>query len=198
MSNKLPDAAKHKLPGRPQQSDVSDRILKTALVILGAEGFRGMRIEDVAMAAATSKQAIYRRWSDKSELAAVAIEYSLQQANPTVPDTGNLVEDLIEVLSNTVKAIEGGGLGQAVAACIGEQHDPCLKAAVKRVDASRRLLMRAVFESGIARGDLPTDRDIETDIDMLLGMLYFRKLFRHQVVNRETVRLLVVQWAAGV
>src|SRR3569833_4284158 len=66
---------------------------------LASGGYGAFTIEGVAARANTSRPVVYRRWSDRAELATAAIAHH-GRANPVeVPDTGSLRGDLIDRLT---------------------------------------------------------------------------------------------------
>jgi AcrR family transcriptional regulator len=180
--------------GRPRDERLTATILEAVLARLASHGARGMRTEDIAAIAGTSKQALYRRWPDKAAMIAAAVRHSLQQGNPAPPNSGDLVRDLTIVLGNTIRQLAETPLAGAVAALVGERDDAELAAALSAVLEERRGLMEAVFASAVARGDLPPDRDIALDIDALLGTIYFRLLIRRLPVAVGDAPAIVAAW----
>jgi hypothetical protein len=86
-----------------------------------------------------------------------------------------------------------GPLGQALAGLASDMaQDAALASIIRReVLAPRRKSMREAFERARARGEVRDDFDVELVLDMLTGPFYFRTLFGHGPITRETTRLIV-------
>jgi len=78
--------------GRPRAAEVDKRILRTALLVFAAEGWRGFYLEAVAKAAGVGKSTIYLRWSTREELIVDAFDaHGYQWVDA---DSGDIREDL--------------------------------------------------------------------------------------------------------
>lgn len=163
LMNKLSAQTRVSGLGRPVDANLSDRILIETLRLLAESGFHAMRIEDVAAACGTSKQAVYRRWKSKSELAAESVRFALERANPHVPHSGDVRRDLTSVLANTYRAWQETPLGYAIRALMAERRDADLAECMRAADEARRTVMRAI----LGRSRAPAE--VELTIDLLLG-----------------------------
>ncbi|MBY0398568.1 MAG: TetR/AcrR family transcriptional regulator, partial [Thermoleophilia bacterium] len=67
--------------GRPRDADIDDRILDVTRRHLAAHGYEAMSVVAIAGDAGTTRQALYRRWPSKAELAIAAIA-ALAAADP--------------------------------------------------------------------------------------------------------------------
>ncbi|WP_206305940.1 TetR/AcrR family transcriptional regulator [Streptomyces sp. RFCAC02] len=76
---------------------LEDAILRAAAETLRESGVPGLTMEAVARRAGTNKNAIYRRWPNRVALG-VAAYRRLTADRTTVPDTGSLREDALELL----------------------------------------------------------------------------------------------------
>ena len=183
--------------GRPRDTRLTGAILDAVLAGLAADGVAGLRMEDIAAAAGTSKQALYRRWPGKPAMIAAAIHHALAAGNPAPPDTGDLARDLEIVLANTIRRLVETPLAGAIAALVGARDDAELAAALAAVLADRRVLMEAIFAAAAARGDVAPGRDVAIDIDALLGAIYYRLLIRRVPVMPADARAIVAAWHGG-
>lgn len=182
--------------GRPRAPDVTDRILAETLTLLAARGYHGLTIDEVAARCRTSKQAIYRRWTSKAALAAGAVEHALARANPSPPE-GPLALALEQALGAVADLLTRTPFGGAVNALIGVRGEPALVAALARVEADRRQLLLAVLARARSQNAYRIDRDPETDVDLLLGALYFRHSLRRLPVTGPFVAAVVASWIQG-
>lgn len=76
---------------------LEEAILRAAAEVLRESGVAGLTMDEVARRAGTNKNAIYRRWPNRVALG-VAAYRRLAAAAVTVPDTGSLREDALELL----------------------------------------------------------------------------------------------------
>ena len=58
--------------------------------------------------------------------------------------------------------------------------------------------MEHVLQRAQARGEIAADRDIDLDIDALLGIIYYRILVRRMPITSELAGECVSVWYAGV
>ncbi len=183
--------------GRPRATLVTDRLVMATLRLVAGRGYHGFTIDDLASECATSKQAIYRRWPSKPALVADAIALALAGINAE-PPPGDFYTSLTTALTNLTSLLMTTAFGRAVTALIGIYDVPELVDALTRVEAERRQLLIAIMMRGQAEGVVSPDRDIDLDVDTLLGAIYFRFSFRQRPVDRHFVDQLVRQWRAGV
>lgn len=90
---------------RRRGSELANAILDAAWQTMQTLGYAKLTMDDIAQAAHTNKNAIYRRWDTKLAVITDASKRALTQGDyisPLVfkePDTGSLRQDLIELLS---------------------------------------------------------------------------------------------------
>ncbi|GGQ00169.1 AcrR family transcriptional regulator [Actinomadura coerulea] len=77
---------------------LEEAILRAAAEVLRESGAGGLTMDEVARRAGTNKNAIYRRWPNRVALG-VAAYRRLADAEITVPDTGSLRDDALDLLS---------------------------------------------------------------------------------------------------
>lgn len=173
------------LAGRPQEERVTAALLEATLSELAEKGVGKTTIAAIAARAHTSKQAVYRRFSDKAALIAAAVEQALARANPSPPQRGSVAQDLRQCLANTVSALQETPLGGAIRALVPYREDPAFAAVLDEAEANRRLILRQIFIA------TPFEADMETRIDLLLGLIYFRLLLRSQPVEAGDIETAV-------
>jgi len=161
------------LVGRPRDDRLSTTLLRATLKELAEKGYEKTTIAAVAARAHTSKQAIYRRYRDKGALIAAAVEDALARGNPGPPQRGSVAEDLRQCLSVTVQVFQETALGGAIRALVPYRHMPELARVLEEAEENRRLVLRQIFIA------TPFEPDMETRIDLLLGLIYFRLLIRN-------------------
>ncbi|WP_405801452.1 TetR/AcrR family transcriptional regulator [Streptomyces sp. NBC_01506] len=82
---------------RRRGAALEEAILRAAADVLRESGVAGLTMDEVARRAGTNKNAIYRRWPNRVALG-VAVYRRSATAETTVPDTGSLREDALELL----------------------------------------------------------------------------------------------------
>ena len=60
-------------------------------------------VDAVAERAGTSRSVLYRRWADRTDLLEAALGLELRRDRVPAPDTGNLRDDMIELLRRYVR-----------------------------------------------------------------------------------------------
>jgi len=166
-------------PGRPRSEHARVAILRSALHLLGKNGFADLTIEDVAADASVGKATVYRWWPNKAALIADAFASSTKH-NLHYPDTGSLRTDMSQQMSQLVK-IFLSPRGRIVSAMLGGgQSDKDLITAFReRFLKPRRREAYATLQRGIRRGELRRDVDMDLILDSLYGPIYMRFLIRH-------------------
>src|SRR5229473_7595333 len=89
-------------PGRPRSEQARLAILRSALKLLGENGFSDLTIEDVAAHASVGKATVYRWWANKAALIADAFASSTTR-RLHFPDTGSLRTDMSQQMRQLIK-----------------------------------------------------------------------------------------------
>jgi AcrR family transcriptional regulator len=83
---------------RRRGEDLERAILAAAWDQLVEGGYGNFTIDAVAEAAGTSRSVLYRRWPDRDALITATLNFGLKRDRPAIPDTGNLRQDMLELL----------------------------------------------------------------------------------------------------
>lgn len=130
-----------------------------------------MSLAAIADAAGTTRQAIYRRWTSKVDVAVAAIE-SLPEAAPLVP-TGDHRADLVAELAAFRRGVLRAGGISMVGTMLQDATDRELRLTFRsRIVAPRRARIRAILEAAVDEGDLPSRTDVELAVASCTGTLY--------------------------
>jgi AcrR family transcriptional regulator len=165
--------------------------IAATLAELADVGYSALSVESVAKRAGVGKTTLYRRWGTREEL---VLEAMLERAGEriSVPDTGSLREDLLE-LAGTAAANaatpEVAAMARAVAA--ESPYDPRLAAANRRFWAERLTLDGAIIERAIERGEIESGIDPVRVIESVLGPIHLRLLLTGEVVDRPFLEGIV-------
>jgi AcrR family transcriptional regulator len=175
-----------------RSEEARQAVLEAADGLLSERGFAGVTIEGIAAAAGVAKQTIYRWWSSKTDILMDAL---LQDAAEelTPADHGDLREDLSEQLSRVAAFLTRSDAGAVGRALIGQaQHDPAFATDFRaRFLSEQRERDRLPFDRAIARGQIPASTDVPSDLDELLGPVYYRALVTGEPVGRQFTDRLV-------
>ncbi|MEO9529025.1 TetR/AcrR family transcriptional regulator [Roseibium sp.] len=167
--------------GRPLDLQVSDALREATLAVLSRNGYERTTVAAIAAHARTSKQAVYRRFQNKEELVAASVAHALLDATPGPPQRGSVAEDLRQCLAGMVGALQETSLGGALRALMPQREKTAIAAVLDEAEEGRRLLMRQIFIA------TPFEADMETRIDLLLGLVTFRLIVRGVRITDEDI-----------
>jgi AcrR family transcriptional regulator len=170
-------------PGRPRSEAARVAILRSALNLLGKNGFADFTIEHVAASANVGKATVYRWWPNKAALIADAFASSATR-RLHFPDTGSVFTDMSRQMRQLVKVFRSPR-GRVVSAILaGGQNDKELISAFReRFLWPRRQEAYATLWRGIRRGELRRNIDKDLLLDSLYGPIYMRFLIRHDSLS---------------
>ncbi|WP_291524694.1 TetR/AcrR family transcriptional regulator [Branchiibius sp. NY16-3462-2] len=176
--------------GRPPDEELTARILRTTVDIVFEVGYDQLRIEHVAKRVGCGKTAIYRRFPDKGELV-VAAAMSIMHLGD-IPDTGDVVEDLLQhtrinVENQNLTRLRDGSTN-AIAAALDPAVFPVLWDRFFRL---RRENGFRVIERAVERGQIAPDTDPDLLLDTLASITFYRSTVRGIGVKTEQYRWLV-------
>jgi len=185
-------------PGRPRSEEARQAILRSTLKILGQNGFSDLKIEQVADRAEVGKATVYRWWPNKGALIADAFASSTRR-KLRFPDTGSVFTDLSQQMRQLIKVFRSrrGRIVSAILAA-GQTDKDLLEAFRERFLWPRRREAYATLRSGIQRGELRKDIDLDLLLDSLYGPIYMRFLIRHDQLTPEFVDRLCAAVLRGV
>jgi AcrR family transcriptional regulator len=165
-------------------------VVAAVLNALRLGGYRSVTIDGIAQRVERARSSLYRRWPSKRHLVAYAVVSEMGD-NPAA-DTGSVRGDL-EAAVGTLLLAFVGPLGRSLAGLVADMaQDPVFASIIRRqVLARRRKSMREALERARLRGEVRHDFDVELVLDMLTGPFYFRTLFGHAPITRQTTRQVV-------
>ncbi len=158
-------------------------ILDACAELISQEGFAGVSIEAVAQRSGAAKTTIYRHWPSREALLIEAFGICAEAPHPS-PDTGSLRDDLIVVLKGLALKLNEGGWCSAVSSLAdAASRDRELERLHISTLADRRRPLTDILDRAIARGELPSNLDIEDAVALLAGPLFYRAMLARQSVN---------------
>jgi len=167
-----------KPPGRPRSQASHQAILQATLSLLGELGFEGMSIEAIAARAGVGKTTIYRRYTNKEELVADAIE-SIRQ-DVVIPNTGSLWSDIDELIENAAQISLNPLARQTVATIISSALSNTQFAQIywTKYLQPRRQAFAVVIERAKARNEISADLDPGLVFDAMSGIMLYSLVFQ--------------------
>jgi AcrR family transcriptional regulator len=179
--------------GRPRDPEIDKRVMEVAREHLARHGYEGMSLTAIAEDAGTTRQALYRRWPTKADLAtaAVAAMSAAAERTPTDDPFADLVREL-EAFRTGISRPDGVSM---VGTMLLRSTDPELAARYReRLVAPRRARLRAIIERGQARGLLAAGADLDAALGMFTGSWYARSLEGSPPLPRWAERTAAVIW----
>lgn len=178
MVTEAPDAGKASTSpgprgGRPRDPS-RDTAIRTATVqLLVAHGYDRLTIDAVAKRAGTGKATVYRRWGSKAELVLDAV--TDLHGPIQVPDTGWLHGDIDELCARMSDGTETREMEVMHALAAVLPRDQALADAfAARFIAPRRASLAQVFARAIARGEMPSDKDVDLLTSLIPALMMYR------------------------
>jgi AcrR family transcriptional regulator len=184
-------------PGRPRSEQARVAILRSALKLLGENGFSDLTIESVAAHARVGKATVYRWWPNKAALIADAFASSTTR-KLHFPDTGSVRTDMSQQMRQVIKVFRSRR-GRILAAILaaGQSDRGVITAFRERFMMPRRREAYATLRQGIARGELRKNVDMDLLLDSLYGPIYMRFLIRHDKLTPDFVDHLCAMVLGG-
>lgn len=179
------------MKGRPRDSKREDAIAAATISLIQDVGYERCTIEAIAHKAGVSKATIYRRWKNKQEVIANATSHHSFSQAPSI-DTGNLRDDLVELLLAKVKILKGPDGAVIASIMSAAKMDPELAKAIPHSvrdgesDDHEVILARA-----IKRGEISLDANLELLAEITPAIMTYRIFMSQQPVNRKFIEALV-------
>lgn len=161
--------------GRPRDPDIDAAVLAAARRHLSAHGYDAMSVVAVAEEAGTTRQALYRRWPTKADLATAAIA-SMSKAVER-PDTDDPYADLVDELTAFHAGVSRPNGLAMVGSMLQEATEDQLRTLYRdRIVAPRRARLRHILERAVALGMADAEADLDFAVAACTGTLYSLQL----------------------
>ncbi len=182
-------------PGRPRDPEIDSRVLTVARDHLATRGYEAMSLAAVAAEAGTTRQAVYRRWPTKADLATAAIAAMSRAAERTPTD--DPYADLLRELRAYANGVGRPGGVSLVGTMLVDATDPQLVALYReRIVTPRRDQLRAILERARGAGLIAADADIDAVLPMLTGAYYASALAGITPADDWAARTAALAWRA--
>jgi AcrR family transcriptional regulator len=191
MTEDLADGRPRARPGRPRSEQSRAAVVRAASELMQEVGLRAMTTELIAARSGASKATIYKWWPNKYS---VAVEAFLSEmlAESADPDTGSAHDDFRIVLRGVMHFYTTPS-GRVFAQLVGEaQSDQVVHAELRDgLIHSRRRVGRAIWDRGVARGELRADVDPEVAVDIVFGPAMYRLVTRNGPLDTAAADAIV-------
>ncbi len=179
------------LLGRPRDIGRDEAIHLAALALLAEVGYDRTTVEAIALRAHVGKATIYRRYKNKEEILMSAMREYVACTLPRI-DSGNLRDDLIELISEHVKLLKGPD-GELMMSLLSIAHrDPELGKLLNQkspIEADQEASQ--IFARAISRGEISEEASIAFLIEVVPSIITQRIFITHQSVNQKFIEQLV-------
>ena len=162
-------------PGRPRSAEADLAIVRAALELLVADGYRALTMEKVRERSGVGKATLYRRHGSKEELVRAVVEH-LHQDLAVPEDTGSLQGDFAAVAAQAVANAQSTSFAIFMPRVLAEvAHIPELRTIFyDALVQPRRDTLEAIVRRSIARGEIRADVDVELAIDAIAGPMIYK------------------------
>lgn len=161
--------------GRPRRAETDDALMRATVDLLREKGPAGVTIEAVAARSGVARTTIYRRFANRRELIAAAIDPVVERTLPPreLPLSGKVrwvLEQVTELLD--------GRLGAGAVAAIISNADPEFTAALRAALERQVAALKAQIQADIDAGTVAPHVDPDALVGLLLGA-YLGEVLRH-------------------
>ncbi|MFD1886073.1 TetR/AcrR family transcriptional regulator [Paenibacillus wenxiniae] len=174
---------------------LENALLQAAWDELNELGYNEMSMDGVAARAQTNKNALYRRWSSKSELVIAAIIKYVPRPVMQAPDTGNLRDDVLTFLLQITDTIQLVG-AETVFGILADHGDRAIVSSLadfkeKVQDDSLNVIMRDILQHAVERGEVKPDAIRERIVSLPFDLIRYEFLIKQQMLTTETVTEII-------
>lgn len=181
--------------GRARDASIDARVLAVAARHLARQGYQAMSLASVAEEAGTTRQALYRRWPDKANLAAAAVAQMSDDGTALTSD--DPFGDLVAELSDFQRGVSRRGRLSLAGTMLQDTTDPDVRSTyLAQVVAPRRRRIRAILDAAVRLGLADPDADLEIAVTMCTGSWYGRALAGAPVPANWPGRTAALVWRA--
>ena len=170
--------------GRPRDVGLDERILRQTYALMVSNGYRGLRIDEIARRSGVPKSTIYRRWSSVAELAVDAVDTALGPREcESSPDP---LADLSAIIMRAHSHVAASPIADALPRLALELagHPEAAEAYRERVIAPLRNGAIDAVTRAAAAGQWPGP-DPETSVDMMIGTIAYRLNYLGRITSLE-------------
>ncbi len=181
--------------GRARDATIDARVLEAAGQALARQGYESLSVASIAAEAGTTRQALYRRWPTKADLAVAAVAQLADVSAGTA--SADPFDDLVGELADFQEGVSHRGRLSLVGTMLQDTTDAEVRARYRaHVIAPRRARLRAILERAAALGVIDADADLDVAVTMPTGCWYGRELAGETPPSDWAVRAAKLVWRA--
>ena len=182
---------------RSRSERCRQEVLDVVVDLVGEVGVERVTIEEVALRSGVAKTTIYRHWPSKQALVVEAAATCLREV--FTPNSGDLRLDLITCFEGFIRSSRNARLDPVYPALLAaSRHDAELARLLRQFQEERRVPVITVLQLAQARGELPSDFDVQLAASLLIGPIMYHKVVLHEVVDRPFIESVVDGVLAGI
>jgi AcrR family transcriptional regulator len=179
--------------GRPRDPEIDAAVLDAARRHLGAVGYDAMSLVAIAQEAGTTRQALYRRWPTKADLATAAIASMSRAADR--PDTDDPFADLVAELAAFHTGVTRPNGVSMVGSMLQEATDRQLRTLYReRIVGPRRRRLTHILRRAVDLGLVDPDADVDYAVAACTGTLYSLQLAGRPIAKEWPTRTARLVW----
>ncbi|RWY90678.1 TetR/AcrR family transcriptional regulator [Rhizobium leguminosarum] len=182
--------------GSRRNPEAEAAVLAAARELISEKGYAGFSVEEVARRAGAGKTTIYRWYPTKADLF-IAI-YTMERSTfVTVPDFGNLVEELVQYTTSLWRFWSSHPAGAALKGLIAEAQgtEEALGALRDKFLPDRTADLRHILTSGAARGEIRLE-EVDDKVSLWVGFSWF-KLLIGELHDEDAIARVMMQIAGA-
>jgi len=189
---KTPTAKKRTSIGARRNPDAEAAVLAAARDLISERGYAGFSVDEVARRAGAGKTTIYRWYPTKADLF-IAIYTTERSASVPIPDTGNLIDDLVQYTTSLWRFWASHPAGAALRGLIAEAQgtSEALSALRDRFLPERTADVRRILTDAANRGELQA-QEVDDKISLWVGFSWL-KLLIGELHNEEVISRTMMQ-----
>ena len=160
-------------------------------------GYGSVTIEAVACRAGVGRPTVYRRWANKADLVFDAL-FEATETVP-VPDTGDLVTDLVSMAQVVADDLSSPAAAQALVSVMADVGSDSESAAQVRQEVIRPRVadLAVVVERAQGQGSARHDVDPALVIHAIAGILYYYAAVLGEAITNELVDAVIALLVGG-
>ena len=180
--------------GSRRNPEAEAAVLAAANELIGEKGYAGFSVDEVARRAGAGKTTIYRWYPTKADLF-IAISTTERTTFVPLPDTGNLVEDLVQYTTSLWRFWRSQPAGAALRGLIAEAQGTKEALGVLRARflPERTADVKRMLTTAAARGEVRAE-DVDDKLSLWVGFSWFR-LLTDELHQEDGIRSVMGQIA---
>lgn len=168
-----------------RSAQVRAAVLAATVEVLDDVGYDQLSYEAVATRAGVHRTTVYRRWPDKADLVADAVDLRASREIP-IPDTGSLRGDLVALAVSVARTLGGQGGERARATVAAAAASDEVATQLHAYWGRRMELAGEVVRRAIARGEIDAVDDATEAIEAVIAPLWLRLLVTGGPIDEPT------------